>query len=138
MKITSEAEMINLGRQIAAKLKLPITLELIGDVGAGKTTLTKGIAKGFGISEEVNSPSFTISKHYSSDGAELVHYDFYRLSDPGLMSEDLEESISSPNTLTIVEWAETVANILPENRITIKITANDDDSREVNIKGLDL
>jgi len=131
--------MINLGLQIAKNLKIPSTIELLGDVGAGKTTLTKGIAKALKIPEEITSPSFTISKCYvAPTGTQLVHYDFYRLSDPGLMSEDLDESISDENTITIVEWAETVANILPANRIIIKITTTDDGAREVAIEGLEL
>ena len=131
--------MINLGLQIAKNLKIPATIELLGDVGAGKTTLTKGIAKGLKIPEEITSPSFTISKNYTaSTGTHLVHYDFYRLSDPGLMSEDLDESISDPGTITIVEWAETVADILPKNRIIIKISTTDDGAREVAIEGLEL
>lgn len=131
--------MIKLGSKIAKNLKTPAAIELLGDIGAGKTTLTKGIAKGLEIQEEITSPSFTLSKRYlAPDGTELVHYDFYRLPDPGLMSEDLEESVSDPNAVTIVEWAETVADILPKNRIIIKISTNDDGSREVGIKGLNL
>lgn len=107
-------------------------IELIGDVGAGKTTFTRGLAKGLGIKEEITSPSFTISKVYSlPNGKTLTHYDFYRLQDPGLMKEDLEESISNPNNYTIIEWGESVSDILPKNHTTINIKYNDDGSREV-------
>ena len=107
-------------------------IELIGDVGAGKTTFTRGLAKGLGIKEEITSPSFTISKVYSlPNNKTLTHYDFYRLQDPGLMKEDLEESISNPNNYTVIEWGESVSDILPKNHTTINIKYNDDGSREV-------
>lgn len=135
MNLFSEADLISFGQKIGKKLDAPAVIELIGDVGSGKTTLTRGIAKGLGILEPISSPSFTISKHYAyaknNHEYNLVHYDFYRLPDPGLMAEDLAESLSDQNTITIIEWADTVANLLPENRTTIKITINDDGSRTV-------
>ena len=108
-----------------------MVIELIGDVGAGKTTFIRGLAQGLGIKEPITSPSFTISKSYAiPSGGTLTHYDFYRLSDPGLMLDDLQESINN-DKIVIVEWADSVANILPENRIIIRINYNDDGSREI-------
>ncbi|MDO4611269.1 MAG: tRNA (adenosine(37)-N6)-threonylcarbamoyltransferase complex ATPase subunit type 1 TsaE [Candidatus Saccharibacteria bacterium] len=136
MKIHTEQEMINFGKNFAKNLNFsnePIILELIGDVGAGKTTFTRGLAEGLGIKEPVTSPSFTISKSYAfDDNKTLTHYDFYRLPDPGLMQEDLEDSIKN-NHIIIVEWADSVSNILPKNRKKIEIKLNDDNSREVTI-----
>ena len=94
MKISSEEEMINFGREFAKTVQAPQVIELIGDVGAGKTTFVRGLAEGLGITTPVTSPSFTISKEYAFPNGRLVHYDFYRLPDPGLMSEDLYEAIS--------------------------------------------
>ena len=65
MKIHSEQEMLELGRKFAEKIKVPKVIELVGDVGAGKTTFTRGVAEGLKISEKVTSPSFTISKTYA-------------------------------------------------------------------------
>ncbi len=140
MIIHSEQEMIAFGKTLTEGLVLPATIELIGDVGTGKTTLTKGIAAALNIQEPITSPSFTISKTYSSlpvlstppkkDVVILNHFDFYRLSDPGIMSEDLAESISAPNTLTVIEWAETVHNTLPKNRLKIQLTYRKDGTRE--------
>ena len=132
----TEEELIKIGEQIGASLKAPAILELIGDVGAGKTTLTKGIAKGLKIKDEITSPSYTLSRHYYGPALELVHYDFYRLEDPGIMSEDLEESLSDENTITIIEWGNTVANILPENHPKITIKIRDDGSREIEMENL--
>ena len=106
-------------------------IELLGDVGAGKTTLTKGIARGLKIKDEVTSPSFVISKHYHSKDQSLVHYDFYRLADPGIMADDLAENLADENTITVIEWADTVENFLPENRVKIVIKLNDDNTRTI-------
>lgn len=143
MKINSEQEMIEYGikfiRQASLRLaegsllaSRPLVFELIGDVGTGKTTLVRGIAQGLGIEEPVTSPSFTISKSYACpDGRTLIHYDFYRLDDPGLMAEDLEENLKNPHNIVVIEWSDTVKDILPKDHITVNIKYNDDGSREV-------
>lgn len=132
MKITSEQEMLSLGEQFAKNS--PRIIELIGDVGAGKTTFVRGLAKGLGIKEPVTSPSFTISKSYAlPDGRTLTHYDFYRLKDPGLMAEDLKEKIAS-NNIVIIEWGNSIKNLLPKNHMVVTILKNDDGSRKVSIK----
>ncbi|MBR3319239.1 tRNA (adenosine(37)-N6)-threonylcarbamoyltransferase complex ATPase subunit type 1 TsaE [Candidatus Saccharibacteria bacterium] len=135
---------------------LPLCIELVGDVGAGKTTFTRYLAKGLGIKTPVTSPSFTISKHYffspnrheqSADekcdkrpnttsihkntNLELIHYDFYRLDDPGLMADNLAESLSNSNAITILEWADSVAEILPDNHPKISFKILPDGSRNL-------
>ena len=133
--VKSEQEMLDHGREIGAKLKAPAALELVGDVGSGKTTLTRGIAEALGVREPVTSPSFTISKRYAGiqDGRPitLAHYDFYRLPDPGIMKEDLDESLNDPDTITIVEWGESVKDLLPEGHMKIEIKYREDGSREI-------
>ena len=110
-----------------------IVIELIGDVGTGKTTFTRGLALGLGIKEPVTSPSFTISKQYALPNAgRLIHYDFYRLPDPGLMSEDLAENLQNPKNIIIIEWGESVTSLLPKDHHTIKI-AYTDNGREVTV-----
>ena len=142
MNLTSSAELISLGQDYGrkfaeslAKNHRPIVVELIGDVGTGKTTFTRGLAEGLGVKEPVTSPSFTICKRYSfpvdKGSGVLSHYDFYRLNDPGLMTEDLAESIATKNSITVVEWGESVADILPKDHITFHITLNDDESRTI-------
>ena len=138
MIIKSEQEMLNFGKEFASRIisqNGPIVIELIGDVGAGKTTFTRGLAKGLGIKEEITSPSFTVSKSYSFKTKEgektLTHYDFYRLPDPGLMVEDLSENLQNPKNITIVEWGESVKDLLPKGRYTIKIDYNESAGREL-------
>lgn len=134
MKINSEQEMLLYGEKFAKKIKFPMVIELIGDVGAGKTTFVRGLAKGLGITEPVTSPSFTISKSYAlPDNKRLTHYDFYRLQDPGLMTDDLSESINDENTITIIEWSDTVSNLLPKDRTIVKIEYVDDGSRNLSL-----
>lgn len=123
--------MLEFGEQLGSTIRAPFLIELIGDVGTGKTTITRGIAKGLGVANAVTSPSFTIAKRYAAlDGRALAHYDFYRLNDPGLMSEDLSESINDPNTITVIEWGNSVNGFLPPHTV-ISITLNDDGSRTV-------
>lgn len=138
MKITSEQEMLDFGQRFADQISIPKVIELVGDVGTGKTTFTRGLATGLGVNEPVTSPSFTISKSYafhnSKQNGELIHYDFYRLKDPGLMAEDLDESINNDHAVVVVEWAESVENFLPDSRTIIEIKLLDDGSREVTVK----
>ena len=134
MLIHSEKEMFDYGRELGETLKAPQVLELLGDVGAGKTTLTRGIAKGLGVDDSVTSPSFTLSKEYYGQKYRLVHYDFYRLSDPGIMAEDLAEAINDPKTIVIVEWGQSIQDVLPENRKVVEILYIDEKTREVKVK----
>jgi tRNA threonylcarbamoyladenosine biosynthesis protein TsaE len=131
MLIHSEAEMLSFGKSLAQRIAVPALIELVGDVGAGKTTLTRGLAHGLGVEEEITSPSFTISKSYRGKKADLTHYDFYRLGDPGLMMDDLAESISDPRLVTVVEWAQSVQDILPADRKIITIKYIDENTREL-------
>ncbi len=112
--------MRDLAQKLAGKLKGGEVLELIGDVGAGKTTFVKGLAKGLGVKEVVQSPSFTLFARYqAASGLSLHHYDFYRLDDPGLVAYDLSESLADPKAITVVEWADTVRAVLPEQRLIV-------------------
>ena len=133
MKTKTESDMLALGRTLAGKLEFPAVIELVGDVGAGKTTFTRGLAEGLGIAEPVTSPSFTISKRYAFPGGELVHYDFYRLGDPGIMRDELTETLSVPGTVTVVEWGGDVADLLPESKYRLELSLNEDGSRTVTI-----
>ena len=133
MIIKSEQEMMDFGRDYAKKIVKPAGIELVGDVGVGKTTFTKGLAEGLGVREEVTSPSFTISKVYKmADGGNLVHFDFYRLPEPGLMAEDLTENLNNPDNVVVVEWGESVVDLLPEKHNKVEIRYNDE-GREVII-----
>ena len=122
MNIKSEQAMLEYGRDFAKKVTAPFVIELVGDVGVGKTTFVRGLAEGLGVKVPVTSPSFTISKEYAlPGGGSLVHYDFYRLPEPGLMFDDLMEKINNPQNIVVIEWGESVAELLPENHVKIEI-----------------
>lgn len=106
---------------LGSVLKGGEVFELIGDVGTGKTTFTKGLARGLGVTDDVQSPSFTISRVYKArDGLELHHYDLYRLAEPGIVQYDVAESVNDPKIVTVIEWGATVQGILPPNRSTLR------------------
>lgn len=132
IEVKNEDKMKAFGQAIGALLCGGEIIELIGDVGAGKTTLVKGIAIGLGIDENVQSPSFTINRVYDGrDNITLSHYDFYRLNDAGIMAAELQEVVQDPNVVTIIEWGGAVAGVLPVDRLTIQITADSEDSRKL-------
>lgn len=134
IEVTSEADMKQLGQKIGASLAGGEVFELVGDVGAGKTTFVKGLALGLGVDEDVQSPSFTISRVYDArDGLLLHHYDFYRLNDPGIMAVELAELLQDPQSITVVEWAGIVDGVLPESRLSITITSPSENSRSLTL-----
>lgn len=134
-EVNSESNMKTLGEKLGSLLVGGEIIELVGDVGAGKTTLTKGIAKGLEIDEDIQSPSFTISRVYDArDGLTLAHYDFYRLQDAGVMADELHETLHTPTAITVIEWANIVSGVLPRDRISIHISPLSEEARKVEVK----
>ena len=131
-------ELTELVQRLAENLPTKFCLELIGDVGAGKTTLTKALVEKLGSNDEVTSPSFAINNRYQlNDGREVSHYDFYRLGEAGVMSQELLEDLAQPQTCVIVEWAETVSQVLPAERLQMTITTLADGGRQLELVGFD-
>ena len=123
------------GAQLGRLFQGGEVIELIGDVGAGKTTLTKGVGIGLAIDEAIQSPSFTISRVYPArDDLQLAHYDFYRLDDAGIMAAELHEAVSDPTMVTIIEWAAVAENVLPADRLTIHITSPTEADRDIELR----
>jgi tRNA threonylcarbamoyladenosine biosynthesis protein TsaE len=134
IKTHSEGDMKAFGAKLGALLKGGEVIELVGDVGAGKTTLTKGIASGLLVDEDVQSPSFTISRVYDTpSGLHLSHYDFYRLHDAGIMADELHETLHDARTVTVIEWAEIVAGVLPTDRLTILMVSLGETIRHIEL-----
>lgn len=136
VKLTSLATTLEFAEALGSVLVGGEVLELTGDVGSGKTSFTKGLARGLGVIDDVQSPSFTISRVYDGrNGLKLAHYDFYRLSDPGIMAYDILEASSDDRTIVVVEWAQTISDVLPENRTIISFSYGQaEDEREVTIQ----
>lgn len=132
VEVKSEADMRQFGAILGALMNGGEIIELLGDVGSGKTILVKGIADGLGVDENVQSPSFLITGVYQGKhGTTLAHYDFYRLSDPGIMMESLGETMHDTKTVTAIEWADIVDDILPEDRLTVRISTLGETSRRL-------
>lgn len=134
IEVKNEAATKKLGARIGTHLRGGEVIELVGDIGAGKTTFVKGLAMGLGVDDEVQSPSFTISRVYNGrDGLRLVHYDFYRLSDPGIMANEVAEMVDDLQTVTVIEWAAIVEGVLPKHHSTISITAPSETTRRIEL-----
>ena len=119
--ILSEEQLKEYGTEFAEKLKRGDVIALIGDLGAGKTTLSKAIAKGLGIEEHITSPTFTLINEYYSGRLPLYHFDVYRIDDISEMDELGYEEYFFGDGVCIVEWADKVEEIIPEDAIKINI-----------------
>lgn len=129
----SAEETEQLGEQIGARLRGGEVIELVSDLGGGKTALTRGLARGLGSKDHVASPTFTISREYHADNLTLHHFDFYRLSEPGIMSAELAEIVDDPLAVVVVEWSDIVRHVLPERRLTIRFVHTGDSSRDIEL-----
>ena len=123
-------ETIEYGCKIGKLLEAGDCILLAGDLGAGKTTFTKGIGKALGITRVINSPTFTIVKEYHGD-LDLYHLDLYRLD--GLGNDfDLEEYFSKDG-IVVCEWPDNVSEIIPDEYLLIEIFRREEDSRLIKL-----
>jgi len=130
-KIKSPEQMIELGKKIGELVEENMVITLEGDLGVGKTTLTKGIALGLGISTIINSPTFTIMKiHYGR--LTLYHMDVYRLNNDS--GDDYLEEYFEAKGVCVIEWANNISDILPENILKVMIKQSGDTVRIVEIE----
>ncbi len=130
-------ETLELGKKIGSNLKKGDCVSLRGSLGAGKTVIAKGIALSLGIEEAIVSPTFTLVQEY--EGKEkLYHLDIYRLSGEDEFESMGGEEFLYPDGISLIEWSEKIDSMLPENTIYINITINDDLSRTIELKGLEL
>ena len=121
VETNSEKETWKLGKQLAESAKPGQIFSLIGDLGVGKTVLTKGMAAGLGISEPVNSPTFTILQVYEEGRLPFYHFDVYRIADLEEMDEIGYEDYFYGDGICLVEWANLIEELMPENTIRITI-----------------
>lgn len=120
----SEKETFQIAKELAEKAQPGEVYCLSGDLGVGKTIFTKGFAAGLGITEPVSSPTFTIVQIYEEGRLPLYHFDVYRIEDIEEMEEIGYEDCFYGEGVCLVEWAELIKEILPENRKKIKIEKN--------------
>lgn len=117
----SPEETFRLGRKLGEAALPGQVFTLTGDLGTGKTVFTQGFAKGLGIEEPVNSPTFTIVQVYDEGRLPLYHFDVYRIGDVEEMEEVGFEDYVMGDGVSLIEWAELISEILPEKRTAVRI-----------------
>lgn len=134
---TSPQETVRLGEALGAKLKGGDMVAYEGGLGAGKTTFTGGVAKGFGVKDQVSSPTYTLVNEYTGTGKRICHFDMYRING----EEELETTgfydYLDDQTVMVIEWSENISSALPENTVRVKFTILDEQTREIEITGDD-
>ncbi|MFN7997880.1 MAG: tRNA (adenosine(37)-N6)-threonylcarbamoyltransferase complex ATPase subunit type 1 TsaE [Bryobacteraceae bacterium] len=134
-RTSSEEATIALGERLAQELPQRGAVLLIGNLGAGKTTLAKGIVKGRGVAdaEEVSSPTFTLIHEYGSP-ASVFHVDLYRIDDARDAATLGLDELFDRDALVLIEWGERFPEIMPRDRIEIRLQAIGDDEREIELR----
>ena len=129
---TSSAEATeSLGEMLGKRLRGGEVIELASDLGGGKTTFVRGLARGFGSPDRVASPTFTLSREYNAGERKIVHFDLYRLSEAGIVASEFLEEALDPSIIVVVEWADVVADILPANRLTVTLSPTSENGRSI-------
>ncbi|MFZ2642292.1 MAG: tRNA (adenosine(37)-N6)-threonylcarbamoyltransferase complex ATPase subunit type 1 TsaE [Verrucomicrobiia bacterium] len=133
----SVEETLALGERLAALLPAGTVVALSGDLGAGKTALTKGVARGLGVSDTITSPTFAlVNEHAARDGRRLYHVDLYRLDRPQQAVDIGIEEELAPDGWTIIEWAEKLGDVLPANAVRIDIEIVGENERRITVRGM--
>ena len=126
------------GRRLGREAKKGDIFCLNGDLGVGKTVFTQGFAAGLGITEPVNSPTFTILQQYDEGRLPLYHFDVYRIGDVSEMDEVGYEDCFYGDGVTLIEWPERIRELLPEHVVTVTIEKNLEkgfDYRKITVEG---
>jgi len=133
-RTASEEATIRLGEELAKALPRKRAVLLIGNLGAGKTTMAKGIVRGLGVSEpeEVSSPTFTLIHEYGSEGR-VYHIDLYRLDEPRQVATLGLDEIFDREAVVLVEWGERFPRLMPAERTEIRIRITGNDEREIEV-----
>ena len=133
---SSEETTREIGHKLADLLPNGSVVLLMGDLGAGKTTLVRGVAEALGIEEKITSPTFNIMKIYFKGKRVLIHIDAYRLEDND-SDIGLDEFIGTDKGLTFIEWPMYISSLIPEEHYTVTIKNKGDNNRELIIEGDD-
>ena len=128
---TNSEQTEQLGERLGKSLKGGEVIELISDLGGGKTTFVRGLARGAGSKDKVASPTFTISKVYDCPDFQIHHFDFYRLHEAGIVADELAEVASDPKVVVVVEWSDVVQHMLPEQRLAVTLKQTPEGNRDI-------
>ena len=129
--IKNEEETRAFGGRLAEEAKPGMVIALIGDLGTGKTTLTKSIAAALGVQGHITSPTFNIVKEYKTGRLPLYHFDVYRITDPDEMYELGYEEYFYGDGVCIIEWADLIEELLPEHTIRIEIQYGENEGERI-------
>ena len=129
--LRNEEETSKFGFELGQNLQKGDLVALIGDLGTGKTALTKAIARGMGIAETITSPTFTIVQEYTSGRLPLYHFDVYRISDPEEMFELGYEEYFFGDGVCVIEWADLIEELLPEEAKIIRLEYGNSESERI-------
>jgi len=132
---TSETQTFQIGKELAGSMPLPAHILLYGDLGAGKTALTRGLAAGFGLEDvdEVASPTFTLINEYRGR-VKIYHIDLYRIETGCLDGLGLDEIFEDPNAAVVIEWAERLGDFPAPGAVQVFLEYLDEGSRSIEIK----
>ena len=131
INIKNEKETERFGKELGAQAKASDVIALIGDLGTGKTTLTRYIAAGLGVKETITNPTFTIIKEYRSGRLPLFHFDVYRIADPDEMYELGYEEYFFGDGVCVIEWADLIKELIPEDAMTIRISRGEGEDERI-------
>ena len=132
----TEGELIDWGRRLGRQITPPLFITLEGDLGAGKTTLARAICEGFGVQEEVTSPTFAIVHEYHAARAPVYHVDLYRLEKPSELENVGWDEIVQADALVLIEWPERAGGLLPPQHVPIQLNyVTGDQTRRVLYAG---
>lgn len=132
----TEAELTDWGRRLGRQIDPPLIITLDGDLGAGKTTLAKAICQGFGVQDEVTSPTFAIVHEYHAPKSPVFHIDLYRLDKPLDLQNVGWDDIMQADALVLVEWPDRAGDLLPPSHLPIQLSyVNGEPDRRVLYAG---
>ncbi len=132
----SPEETYEIGRRMGSEARPGLVITLDGDLGAGKTLFTKGFAEGLGVTEPVNSPTFTILQSYEDGRMPLFHFDVYRIGDPAEMEEVGFDDYIYGDGACLIEWSELIEELIPDEAVRIVIerdASKGEDYRRITI-----
>ncbi|MFO0862255.1 MAG: tRNA (adenosine(37)-N6)-threonylcarbamoyltransferase complex ATPase subunit type 1 TsaE [Candidatus Saccharibacteria bacterium] len=133
LRLTTDlSQSLALANNLASIVQPPQLIELVGDLGGGKTTFTKAFGKALGVEKTITSPTFNIHRSYEYGKTNrLEHFDLYRLNDDEIVLNELQEKLNDPKTITVVEWAGNFSHTLAKDRLVVEFHFINEEKREI-------